>query len=83
MSKLQLNGKVLYMPGTWGVALPAQNVHVYIVDIDQPGKGDDRIWSGTTDSSGCFQGTSSEWQDSITTTITGPSIWVPDLHGGH
>ncbi|MBI4279758.1 MAG: hypothetical protein HY660_15010 [Armatimonadetes bacterium] len=34
-----------------------------IVDVDAPGAGDDRIWSGNTDNNGSFGGESSEWQD--------------------
>jgi len=78
MAQLQLKGKVFYMPGTWGPAVPVQGATVKIIDIDQPGKGDDQIWTGTTDANGNFQGTSSEWQDSTTN-----RLWVPDWRGGH
>ena len=77
MAKLKLRGRVVHMPGYWGDELPVAGAKVRIVDVDQPGKGDDVIWSGTTGGSGEFQGTSKEWQDSLT--LRFPSrIRIPD-----
>jgi hypothetical protein len=73
MANLQLKGKVIYMPGSWGTNVPAANVSVSVIDVDAPSRGDDLIWTGLTDGNGNFQGTSNEWQDTLTT-----SKWVFD-----
>jgi hypothetical protein len=64
MGQLRLKGKVVYMPGPWGVNVPADQVSVQIVDLDI-GNPSDTIWTGATGSDGTFQGASSEWQDRI------------------
>ena len=84
MATLQLKGKVLHMPGSWGQAVPVSGASIKVIDIDKPGQGssDDVIWTGTTDSNGNFQGQSSEWQDRKKITIPGyfkgtPPKWIP------
>jgi hypothetical protein len=86
MSKLYLRGKVQYAPGPWGLALPNSAAKVEITDIDAPGRGDDRIFTATTDQAGRFQGESGEWQDKIRVRIPNPkkpwemiTVEQPDL----
>ncbi len=76
MSQFTVRGKVVYGPGPWGLNVPARSASVQIIDVDLPGagSGDDTIWSGSTDSSGSFAGTTSEWQDKINL----PPVWVPN-----
>jgi hypothetical protein len=73
MAKIRVKGTVYYPPGPWGANLPVGGATIRIIDVDAPGKGDDTIWTGTTDGNGNFDGMSSEWQDSTTT-----SIWMVD-----
>jgi hypothetical protein len=76
MSQFTVRGKVVYGSGPWGVNVAARSASVQIIDVDLPGagSGDDTIWSGSTDSSGSFAGTTSEWQDKINL----PPVWVPN-----
>ncbi len=78
MGQLRLHSQVVYMPGHWGVNAPVAHAAIEIVDVDEPGKDDDRIWSGTTDGDGRFRGTSGEWQDSESF-----SVPVADWQGWH
>lgn len=66
MGRLVLQSQVFYMPGTWGAAVPVPDAEVVFVDVDAPGRGNDDVWRGRTDSEGRFRGTSEEWQDSET-----------------
>jgi hypothetical protein len=74
MPQITVKGKVVYGPGAWGSSVPARNVTVQVVDVDLPGAGDDTLWTGTTDTTGAFSGTTSNWQDSRTL-----QVWVPNL----
>jgi hypothetical protein len=84
MAKLKLKGKVQHIPGPWGAAVPVAGAAVTIIDIDAPGAHDDTIWTGTTNASGEFSGTSDEWQDTMTTRVwvsTGFSGFPPQPTG--
>lgn len=83
MARLQIQGTVVHMAGSWGAAVPVANAQVVIVDRDAPGRGDDAVLTVTTSSAGMFSGTSADWQDQITTKIWVPRRWVPGAHGGH
>jgi hypothetical protein len=65
MSKLNLKGKVIYPPGFWGINRPVVGANIEIRDIDAPGRHNDKIWEGQTNSQGVFQGQSSDWVDKI------------------
>ncbi len=58
------------MPGPWGTNVPVQSVDVKIVDIDAPGKKDDTILAAKTNNNGLFDGTTSDWQDTVSNKIT-------------
>lgn len=70
MPTVHIAGRVQYMPGPWGLDRPAAGAQVEIIDLDA--NGDDRIWSGTTDTQGRFGGTSSNWQDTIEVPVFNP-----------
>jgi len=74
MGNLEVRGTIVYMPGTWGVALPVPNATVELIDVDLPGKSDDAIYQGTTNQQGSFSGTTSDWQDYVDL----PPVWVQD-----
>lgn len=78
MNPLHIRGRLVYRPGPWGLALPAAAAEVQVSEVEPPTQrsGHNLLWSGTTDADGCFEGTSSEWQDTI-------SLWIPgaDPHG--
>lgn len=82
MAHISLQGKVFYMPGPWGMAVPATGVSLSVFDKDI-GNADDLIWSGSTDAKGAYQGTSSDWRDSRTVSKSTPlgtvSTTVADL----
>lgn len=73
MARIRVKGSVYYPPGSWGTNFPVEGATIHIIDVDAPGKGDDTIWTGTTDRNGNFDGMSNEWQDTTTT-----SRWVID-----
>ena len=68
MSLLDLSGSFQYAPGLWGAAVPASGVNVEIVETHVD-RTQSTIWSGTTDVSGRFSGTSSEWRRTIQVTV--------------
>ncbi len=72
MEKIQIQGRIQYIPGSWGFDTPTRNASVEIIDIDLGGS-DDILWCGTTDHDGKFSGTTKEWQD--TKAIT---VWVQE-----
>lgn len=65
MGKIRINADLYYPPGPWGLQQRVANATVDIIDKDAPGRGDDVIWSGTSDSRGHLEGQSSDWQDSV------------------
>lgn len=65
MSKVNISGHVVYLPGPWGLAVPVPNAKITVVDRDLPGKSDDVILETTTDSSGNFSGEAAEWRDRL------------------
>ncbi|CAD5372869.1 conserved hypothetical protein [Rubrivivax sp. A210] len=73
---IQVNGRVQYMPGPWGMAVAAAGAQVEVIDVD-PGGTDDVIWSGRTGADGRFSGTSSEWRDNKNLRIWVVSGWPP------
>jgi hypothetical protein len=75
MSKQNLNGRVVHVPGPWGVDRPCAFASVKIIDLDLNGKHDE-IWSGKTDENGRFSGVSEEWKDKV-------PVWVPFPPPGH
>ena len=62
MSKLEIKGKLQYIPGPWGMNEPVKSASVKIIDKD-PGGVDDVILTRVTNSLGKFSGTSTDWQD--------------------
>ncbi len=82
MATIDVRGKFVYMPGPWGLARPAAGVSLTIVDRDA-GNPDDTIFTGTTNSSGEFSGTTSNWRDTVSVSVNTPwgsaSRDMPDL----
>ena len=70
MGQLNIAGRVQYMPGPWGVDVPAAGAQVEVFDLDA--SGDDRIWAGTAGADGRISGTSSDWQDKIRVRVFDP-----------
>ncbi len=83
MSAINISGKVCHAPYPQGANVPCANAVVQVFDIDAPGRGDDLIWTGTTNSNGLFSGQSSEWQDMVNLRYWTPRGWrdrdVPDV----
>lgn len=65
MGNLKVKGRIIYPPGFWGINKPVVGAQVTIQDIDAPGRSNETIWQGSTNSQGGFQGTTSDWQDQI------------------
>lgn len=86
MSNLNIIGSVIYPPGRWGLALPVTDATVTVFDRDLPGRTDDLILSGTTNSEGKFSGSAAEWRDRLAG-LPDPSdapmfsVVVEDRHG--
>ncbi len=68
MGQVDVRGKVLYMPGLWGTALPAGGVSISMIDRDAD-NSNDTIWTGRTDANGDFSGRTNDWRDSRTVTV--------------
>lgn len=77
MSNLKLKCRVVHVPGVWGASVPVVGAKVEITDVDAPGRGNDIILTTTTDTNGKFEGTSSEWQDTIKVRIPAPTFKNP------
>ena len=81
MASLQIKGKLIFPPGLWGLTKPVAGASIKLTDLDIPGRNNDVIWQGTSDQNGNYQGTTSEWRDTITVTPSTPftpAITVPD-----
>ena len=78
MGQLQIRGKVVHQPGPWGPAAPCTNCTITIIDKDAPGKKDDVIWTGKTDSNGEFGGLTADWHDKLELTVGDKTIMVAD-----
>lgn len=81
MGSLSIKGKIFHPPGLWGLNKPVAGASIKIEDLDLPGRQNDVIWQGSTDSNGNFQGTTSDWQDRITVTPAThftPAITIAD-----
>lgn len=65
MSKVNISGHVVYLPGPWGLAVPVPNAQIKVIDRDLPGKGDDLVLTTSTDAQGKFSGEASEWRDRL------------------
>jgi hypothetical protein len=76
MSQLQVKGNVFFSPGPWGPAKGLDAAQVEIIEHDHASSK--VIWTGSTgaNNGGAFQGTTTEWQASMTV-----PIWVVDDHG--
>lgn len=72
MAQLDVRGRIQYAPGPWGLALPAAGVNISLTDKDV-GSADDTIWTGVTNSNGEFSGRTSDWRDTKTITVSGPT----------
>ena len=68
MAAVNVRGKILYMPGPWGMARPAAGVSFTIVDRDL-GNAEDTIFNGLCNASGDFAGTTSDWRDTRSVTV--------------
>lgn len=77
MGKLKLKCRVVHVPGVWGANVPVVGAKVEIIDVDAPGRGNDIVLTTTTDANGKFEGTSSEWQDTIKIRVPDPTIKNP------
>ncbi len=75
MGTIRINATLYYPPGPWGLNCRVAGANVQVIDKDAPGRGDDVIWTGTTDGQGRLEGTSAEWQD----TLSVPE-WICDEH---
>lgn len=71
MSTIRIAGLVQYPPGPWGVARPAGDVALAIVDEDV-GNAADTIWSGSTNAQGQYAGTTRDWRDTRSVTVSTP-----------
>lgn len=78
MGQLQIRGKVVHQSGPWGQDLPCTDCTVIIIDKDAPGKKDDVIWTGKTDSNGEFGGLTADWQDKLELTIGDKTVKIAD-----
>lgn len=68
MGQVDVRGKILYMPGLWGAAVPANGVSISMIDRDA-GNSNDTIWTGRTDANGMFSGRTNDWRDSRMVTV--------------
>lgn len=68
MGQVDVRGKVLYMPGLWGAAVPANGVSISMIDREADGSND-TIWTGRTDANGNFSGRTDDWRDSRMVTV--------------
>ena len=86
MAKLQIKGRLQYIPGPWGMNEPVKSARIKIIDKDIGG-ADDTILVRDTNSLGKFSGTSRDWQDKrkirYWNPLPPPGRWetktVPDL----
>lgn len=65
MSKVNISGHVVYLPGPWGLAVPVPNAQIKVIDRDLPGRGDDLVLTTSTDAQGKFGGEATEWRDRL------------------
>ncbi len=72
MAQLNIRGQVQYAPGPWGIARPAGGVALVIVDEDV-GNASDTIWSGSTNAQGQYAGTTRDWRDTRSVTVSTPA----------
>lgn len=79
MSRLNIKGRVFYLPGPWGINKPVAGAQILITDIDLPGRGNDVIFSGKADSQGRFSGRSNDWQDQVNVRVWRPSSTIPGV----
>lgn len=71
MAQFNIRGQVQYAPGPWGAARPAGGVALAIVDEDV-GNASDTIWSGSTNAQGQYAGTTRDWRDTRSVTVSTP-----------
>lgn len=65
MSQMNIDGRIVYLPGPWGLSIPVPNANIKLFDRDIPGKGDDLILQTSTDETGRFSGQTAEWRDRL------------------
>lgn len=65
MSELRIRGKVIWMPGPWGLAAPAAGATVKIHQNSVLPPSRREIWSGTAAADGSFSGTTRRWRRTI------------------
>ncbi len=78
MAQLQLKGSVIHQAGVWGSLVAAAGVTVEIIQHHLASTKKTTIWTGVTDSSGRFQGQSSEWRRMRTITLGPVTKTEPD-----